>query len=62
MVNKILKIKTKYQGVTMSNGKVKKFNTNDILDSTKQFYFDNGFAHIFTILCAKCEKAKCKCK
>ena len=45
----------------MSNGKVGKFNTNDISEVMKKYYFDNGFAHIFNIACDKCEKVKCIC-
>jgi hypothetical protein len=43
----MLKIKKKYLGKTMSNGKVGKFNTNDITDKTAMYYFNNGFEHIF---------------
>jgi hypothetical protein len=57
----MLILKKKYQSKTMSNGKVGKFNTNDISEVMKKYYFDNGFAHIFNIACDKCEKVKCIC-
>ena len=58
----MLKLKKKYKGVTMSNSILGKFNTNDIILGTENFYFNNGFNHIFTLLCDTCEKNKCVCK
>lgn len=58
----MLKLKKKYKGVTMSNSIVGKFNTNDIILGMENFYFNNGFKHIFTLSCDTCEKNKCICK
>ncbi len=44
-----MEVKRKYKNKVMSNGKVGKFNTKDITPATAQYYFDNGFAHIFTV-------------
>ena len=57
----MLILKKKYQSKTMSNGKISKFNTNDIVDSMKLYYFTNGFSHIFNIACDNCIKVKCVC-
>jgi hypothetical protein len=57
----MLILKKKYQSKTMSNGKVSKFNTNDIVESMKFYYFSNGFSHIFNIVCDNCIKVKCVC-
>jgi len=43
----MLKVKKKYLGKTMSNGKVRKFNTNDIDEKNYLYYFNNGFDFIF---------------
>ncbi len=57
----MLRIKKKYRSKSMSSGKFLKFNTNDLDEKQFQYYFDNGFAHIFDVLCDKCEKVKCIC-
>jgi len=43
----MLVIKKKYRNKTISNGKFKKFNTNDIDPKLYKYYFDNGFDFIF---------------
>ena len=45
-----LVLKKEYRNKTLSNGKFKKFNTNDITENMYQYYFDNGFAFIFDII------------
>ncbi len=57
----MLVLKKKYRGVTMSNGKLGKFNTNDIDKGNELYYFNNGLEHIFDEVCDKCEKKKCVC-
>lgn len=44
-----MEIKKKYKNKVMSNGKVGRFNTKDIAPKEYQYYYDNGFAHIFTV-------------
>lgn len=57
-----LRIKKEFQGITMSSGNIKKFNTNDITKDLINYYNENGFTHIFEIVCIECDKVKCKCK
>jgi hypothetical protein len=45
-----LVLKKEYRNTTLSNGKFKKFNTNDIPKGLYQYYFDNGFEFIFDIV------------
>jgi len=45
-----LVLKKEYRNKTLSNGKFRKFNTNDITENMYQYYFDNGFAFIFDII------------
>jgi len=58
----MLKVKKKYANKVMSNGRLKKFNTNDINPASAKYYASNGFEHIFDNVCDKCESVKCKCK
>ncbi len=58
----MLKVKKKYTGKVMSNGIIKKFNTNDITAKSAEYYASNGFEFIFDNVCNKCESVKCKCK
>lgn len=45
-----LVLKKEYRNKTLSNGKFRKFNTNDIAENMYKYYFDNGFAFIFDII------------
>lgn len=58
----MLKVKKKYVDKVMSNGAIKKFNTNDITSESAKYYASNGFEFIFDDVCDKCEYIKCKCK
>lgn len=42
-----LVLKKEYENVTLSNGKLKAFNTIDINDSNVEFYIQKGFRFIF---------------
>ena len=42
-----LVLKKEYENVTLSNGKLKDFNTIDITESSIQFYIAKGFRFIF---------------
>ena len=44
-----MEIKKKYKNKVISSGLICKVNTNDIDPRTYQYYYDNGFAHIFTV-------------
>ena len=45
-----LVLKKQYRNKTLSNGKFKRFNTNDIDEHLYGYYFNNGFAFIFEIV------------
>lgn len=42
-----LQIKQEYKGQILSNSKVGQFEVNNITEELYQFYFKNGFSHIF---------------
>ena len=50
------KLKKKYEGKTMSNGKVRPFFTSDITTETVEFYCRMGFDFIFEEVKAKKKK------
>ena len=43
-----LKLKTKYKNVVVANGLVRDINTNDMLESRYEYYYNNGFSYLFT--------------
>lgn len=43
-----LKLKKKYKDVVVANGLVKDINTNDMPESRYEYYYNNGFAYLFT--------------
>lgn len=58
----MLKLKKNYKGQILSNGMVKKFNTNDIDQAIIPYLVGRGFTHLFEEVCDTCEAKRCKCK
>lgn len=55
-------IKSEFKGQTLSNSKIGDFKVDSITEDTYQFFEKMGFAHIFEMVCEKCENVSCTCK